>query len=44
MACALVISDLLDEDVWQPQMKNRATTDGLNALYDAAVSTLHEWL
>ena len=32
MACAFVISDLLDEEVWQPQMKNRATTDGLNTL------------
>jgi uridine phosphorylase len=44
MACALVISDLLDEQVWQPQMKNRAATDGLNALYEAAVRTLHESL
>jgi uridine phosphorylase len=40
MACAFVISDLLDAEEWQPHMKHEATTNGLNGLYEVALRTL----
>ncbi len=40
IASAFVISDLLDAERWQPQMRHDATTEGLNRLYDVALETL----
>jgi uridine phosphorylase len=40
LASAFVISDLLDTEEWQPQMRDEATTAGLNRLYDVALATL----
>ena len=40
MACAFVISDLLDAEEWQPQMRHEATREGLNRLYEVALRTL----
>jgi uridine phosphorylase len=40
LASAFVISDLLDDEEWRPQMKDDATTGGLNRLYDVALATL----
>jgi uridine phosphorylase len=37
---AFVISDLLADDVWEPQMRSEATAAGLRTLYDAAVAAL----
>jgi uridine phosphorylase len=40
MASAFVISDLLDSEDWDPQMRHHATTASLNRLYDVALETL----
>jgi uridine phosphorylase len=40
IASAFVISDLLDSEEWDPQMKHEATTSSLNRLYDVALRTL----
>ncbi len=40
IASAFVISDLLDAEKWEPQMRFDATTEGLNCLYDVALETL----
>ena len=39
-ASAFVISDLLVDGVWEPQMRSEPTAAGLRALYDAAVAVL----
>jgi uridine phosphorylase len=40
VASAFVISDLLVDDVWEPQMRSEKTAAGLRILYDAAVAVL----
>lgn len=40
LASAFVISDLLDAERWEPQMRHDATTEGLNRLFDSALETL----
>jgi uridine phosphorylase len=40
IASAFVVSDLLDAEEWHPQMRHDATTESLNRLYSASVSTL----
>jgi uridine phosphorylase len=40
IAGAFVISDLLDAEEWDPQMRHGATVASLNALYDVALKTL----
>jgi uridine phosphorylase len=40
IASAFVISDLLDAERWEPQMRHDATTEGLNCLYEVALATL----
>jgi uridine phosphorylase len=40
IASAFVISDLLDAEAWDPQMRHDATTQSLNHLYRASLSTL----
>jgi uridine phosphorylase len=39
-ASAFVVSDLLVDGVWEPQMRSEETIAGLRTLYDAAVSAL----
>jgi uridine phosphorylase len=39
-ASAFVVSDLLVDGVWEPQMRSDQTVAGLRTLYDAAVATL----
>jgi uridine phosphorylase len=39
-ASAFVVSDLLVDGVWEPQMRSEETVGGLRKLYDAAVSAL----
>jgi len=39
-ASAVVVSDLLVDGVWEPQMRSEETVGGLRKLYDAAVSAL----
>jgi uridine phosphorylase len=39
-ASAFVVSDLLVDDVWEPQMRSERTVAGLRTLYDAAVAAL----
>jgi uridine phosphorylase len=39
-ASAFVVSDLLVDDVWEPQMRSERTAAGLRTLYDAAVAAL----
>jgi len=40
VASAFVISDLLVDGVWEPQMRSERTAAGLSLLYDAAVAAL----
>jgi uridine phosphorylase len=40
VASAFVVSDLLDAEEWDPQMRHDATTAGLNHLYEVARNTL----
>ena len=40
VASAFVISDLLVDGVWEPQMRSEQTTAGLRTLYDSAVAAL----
>jgi uridine phosphorylase len=40
LASAFVVSDLLDAERWEPQMRHDATTEGLNRLFDSALETL----
>jgi uridine phosphorylase len=40
VASAFVISDLLVDGVWEPQMRSEETAAGLRTLYDAAVTAL----
>ncbi|HEY1650819.1 MAG TPA: nucleoside phosphorylase [Acidimicrobiales bacterium] len=40
VASAFVISDLLADAVWEPQMRSEQTVGGLHSLYDAAVAAL----
>jgi uridine phosphorylase len=40
VASAFVISDLLVDDVWEPQMRSEETAAGLRTLYEAAVAAL----
>jgi uridine phosphorylase len=40
VASAFVISDLLTDEVWEPQMRSERTAAGLSTLYDAAVAAL----
>jgi uridine phosphorylase len=40
VASAFVISDLLTDGVWEPQMRSEQTTAGLSVLYEAAVAAL----
>ena len=42
IASAFVISDLLLDGVWEPQMRSERTVAGLRTLYDAAVAALLE--
>jgi uridine phosphorylase len=39
-ASAFVVSDLLVDGVWEPQMRSEQTVAGLRTLYDAAVAAL----
>jgi uridine phosphorylase len=40
VASALVISDLLVDGVWEPQMRSEKTAAGLDTIYEAAVAAL----